>query len=410
MQSRRFGGSAARLSLTIALSGALTFSMVPSIAFADPQSELDQATTQLAQIGSEYQTLRQELLDITIELEQTKEQIAETEQNLSEAQDLLASNISTDYKAGGGKLLQVIFGASDFNDFISRVFYIDKVTSAQSDAIESVRTLKAQLEEQQAETQQRLAVAQEKVDEQAANQQAAQDLVDSLSDEVKQQLEAAAETNEDIASGMQSAHDAQTGVSELPITPTPSQPEDDTNQDASDNTADNTTPPADNSGNNNTPDNNGGNTNNDSSNNGGGNTSGGNNNGGSNNSGGSTTGSAKWPIAISYALAMEGQPYVWGGESLAEGGFDCSGLVYYAYQCIGLTLPRTAGTQRTYCMNNGRYTTNPSEFQYGDLVFYNGHVAFYVGNNTVFGAQTFGTPAGYGNMYWYGTPLGAGRP
>ena len=409
MQSRRFGGSAARLSLTIALSGALTFSMVPSIAFADPQSELDQATTQLAQIGSEYQSLRQELLDITIELEQTKEQIAETEQQLGDAQDLLASNISTDYKAGGGKLLQVIFGASDFNDFISRVFYIDKVTSAQSDAIESVRTLKAQLEEQQAETQQRLAVAQEKVDEQAANQQAAQELVDSLSTEVKQQLEAAAETNEDIASGMQSAHDAQTGVSELPITPTPSQPEDGTDQDASNDTSGNstpTTPPADTSGNNdansgngNTAGNTNGNTNNDSS----------SNNGG-NNTGGTTTGSAKWPIAISYALAMEGQPYVWGGESLAEGGFDCSGLVYYAYQCIGLTLPRTAGTQRTYCMNNGRYTTNPSEFQYGDLVFYNGHVAFYVGNNTVFGAQTFGTPAGYGNMYWYGTPLGAGRP
>ena len=87
---------------------------------------------------------------------------------------------------------------------------------------------------------------------------------------------------------------------------------------------------------------------------------------------------------------------MWGGDSLAKGGFDCSGLVYYAYQCVGLTLPRIASAQRTYCMNNGRYTTNPSEFQYGDLVFYNGHVAFYVGNNTVFGAQTFGTPAGYG--------------
>ena len=62
---------------------------------------------------------------------------------------------------------QVIFGASDFNDFISRVFYIDKVTSAQSDAIETVRTLKAQLEEQQEETEARLENAQKKVDEQA---------------------------------------------------------------------------------------------------------------------------------------------------------------------------------------------------------------------------------------------------
>lgn len=399
MQHRRFCGSAARLSVTIALSGALAFAGVPTVAFADPQSELDQATAQLSQIGAEYQTLREELRDITMELETTKEQLSETEQQLGEAQDLLASNISSDYKAGGGKLLQVIFGASDFNDFISRVFYIDKVTSAQSDAIETVRTLKAQLEEQQEETEARLENAQKKVDEQAENQREAQALVDSLSAEVREQVEQAAQTNEDLASGIQSAQDAQTGASELPVTG-------------------NQTPPSSGSNSDSNSDSNSSNNNNSNGN--------GNNNPTDNNTpsvdptptpdptpdtpSSSTSGSAKWPIAISYALAMEGQPYVWGGESLAEGGFDCSGLVYYAYQCVGLTLPRTAGAQRTYCMNNGRYTTNPSEFQYGDLVFYNGHVAFYVGNNTVFGAQTFGTPAGYGNMYWYGTPLGAGRP
>ena len=69
MQHRRFCGSAARLSVTIALSGALAFAGVPTVAFADPQSELDQATAQLSQIGAEYQTLREELRDITMELE-----------------------------------------------------------------------------------------------------------------------------------------------------------------------------------------------------------------------------------------------------------------------------------------------------------------------------------------------------
>ena len=102
---------------------------------------------------------------------------------------------------------------------------------------------------------------------------------------------------------------------------------------------------------------------------------------------------------------------MWGGDSLATGGFDCSGLVYYAYQCVGLTLPSYRKCS-AYVLHEQRSLHTPTRvrFQYGDLVFYNGHVAFYVGNNTVFGAQTFGTPAGYGNMYWYGTPLGAGRP
>lgn len=107
---------------------------------------------------------------------------------------------------------------------------------------------------------------------------------------------------------------------------------------------------------------------------------------------------------------MEGQPYVYGGESLAEGGFDCSGLVYYAYQCIGVTVPRGSTSQMNALRNGGgKWTTSISELEYGDLVFYPGHVAFYVGNGMVFGAQTYGSPAGYGQLSWYGTFLGGGR-
>ena len=107
---------------------------------------------------------------------------------------------------------------------------------------------------------------------------------------------------------------------------------------------------------------------------------------------------------------MAGQPYVSGGESLAEGGFDCSGLVYYAYQKIGITLPRTSGGQYTYFRNNaGRFTTSVSQLQYGDVVFFPGHVAFYVGNGQVFGATRPGQVAGYGNIGWYGTFLGGGQ-
>ena len=107
---------------------------------------------------------------------------------------------------------------------------------------------------------------------------------------------------------------------------------------------------------------------------------------------------------------MEGQPYVWGGDSLADGGFDCSGLVVYAYSCIGVSLPHNSGSLMNYCKNYGYFTTDISRLQYGDLVFWSGHVAFYVGNGMVFGATTFGQPAGYGQISWYGTPLGGGRP
>lgn len=36
-----------------------------------------------------------------------------------------------------------------------------------------------------------------------------------------------------------------------------------------------------------------------------------------------------------------GKPYVWGGESEAEGGYDCSGFVYSVLNKCGMKVPRT---------------------------------------------------------------------
>lgn len=76
-----------------------------------------------------------------------------------------------------------------------------------------------------------------------------------------------------------------------------------------------------------------------------------------------------------------GTPYVWGGESMAEGGMDCSGFVYNALKDAGYNVGRT--TAQGY-RNSGK-TVNKSELQPGDLVFYgkNGeasHIGIYIGN------------------------------
>lgn len=46
---------------------------------------------------------------------------------------------------------------------------------------------------------------------------------------------------------------------------------------------------------------------------------------------------------VQTALAVLGSPYQWGGT--AENGFDCSGLVQYAYARHGIRLPRTSRAQ-----------------------------------------------------------------
>jgi cell wall-associated NlpC family hydrolase len=49
-------------------------------------------------------------------------------------------------------------------------------------------------------------------------------------------------------------------------------------------------------------------------------------------------------VAVAWALAQIGTPYVWGGET-AGVGFDCSGLVQAAYRVAGVSLPRVAQAQ-----------------------------------------------------------------
>jgi cell wall-associated NlpC family hydrolase len=85
-------------------------------------------------------------------------------------------------------------------------------------------------------------------------------------------------------------------------------------------------------------------------------------------------------IALDWALAEVGTPYVWGGETPGV-GFDCSGLVQAAYAAAGVTLPRVAQDQ--YDATAKLRPNDPLEP--GDLVFFGGgptditHVGIYSG-------------------------------
>ncbi|OFI38402.1 glycoside hydrolase [Arthrobacter sp. SW1] len=86
--------------------------------------------------------------------------------------------------------------------------------------------------------------------------------------------------------------------------------------------------------------------------------------------------------AISVALSKVGGPYVWGGTGPV--GFDCSGLVQYAFAAAGKSLPRTATDQ----FLQAPLTMPVSQAQPGDLLVWGSgsyfyHVAIYLGNGKV---------------------------
>ena len=76
------------------------------------------------------------------------------------------------------------------------------------------------------------------------------------------------------------------------------------------------------------------------------------------------------------ALRVTGTPYRWGGES-PESGFDCSGLVRWAYAQLGVDLPHSSQA----LWSTGEPVAR-SRIRVGDVLVFRGlgHVGLYVGN------------------------------
>lgn len=112
--------------------------------------------------------------------------------------------------------------------------------------------------------------------------------------------------------------------------------------------------------------------------------------------------------ALDWAFEALGTPYVWGGASLD--GFDCSGLVAWAYQQAGVTLPRDTSGQWAATTR-----ISAEELQPGDLVFFGAdlfHMGMYVGNGYMLHSPREGLTVEIVSLsepYWTANLAGYGR-
>ncbi|MFE3996536.1 NlpC/P60 family protein [Streptomyces goshikiensis] len=145
-------------------------------------------------------------------------------------------------------------------------------------------------------------------------------------------------------------------------------------------------------------------------------------------SGGTTVTADQIATAINTAESQIGMPYSWGGgDEKGPGtgsccspngfsgadivGFDCSGLMLYAYAKAGIILPRTAAAQYS-----ASEPVNPGGMRPGDLVFFGSspesihHVGIYVGSGYMIEAPRPGVAVRFARVDSMSDLYGAARP
>ena len=358
MNLKRTAPTVGKRLVVTAVTAGLLFATSPTAAIAssssDLQAQLQQAEAQTAKYQEQATNAFAELEQLQAQLEDTRAQIVSTQEEVSQkqteldaAQETLAGRVSSNYKTGGVSLISILFDSSSFEDLVSRIYYANRVAESDAKVISQVQGVQAELaakqtelESQQEEQQGLVDDAQAKAGEIQSALEQQQAYVNSLSSEVQEAL--AAEEAQRRAEAEAAAN------------------------------------AGGNAGSNNAGSNNAGSNNAGSGNAGSNNSSGGNS--GSHSSGNQDFGSGV-SAAIAAAKSQLGVSYSWAGNAIPGQEFDCSGLVWWAYKKAGISIPRgqrmsngRGNSMIGWCLDGGGWTTDQSQLQAGDLMFWGGGV------------------------------------
>jgi hypothetical protein len=98
-------------------------------------------------------------------------------------------------------------------------------------------------------------------------------------------------------------------------------------------------------------------------------------------------------IPVDLANRFLGVPYLWGGTS--DFGFDCSGFTQRLFRFSGIEIPRNSYEQRDASKDVGKL----SDAVRGDLIFFKGHVAIYLGKGRIIHANGHFSRVSYTDLF-----------
>lgn len=310
-------------------------------------AQIDYLNDQYFDAEAQYNYILDQINDTQAQIDQLQADIEAKQAELSQAQDILYDRVAASYRAGNVALIDVLLQATDFDDFVSRLYYANKTSDADAEAIQAVKDIKASLEadqqalyEHQAQLEDLRAQQEAALDELSVRLAAAQDYAASLDSEVQALI---AQRDAEIAAAAEAARIAAEQEAER-------QRQEQAAQGGSSSGDSGSSSDSGDSG---------------SSDSG----SGGSNSGG--------TGVHDSSV-VSAAYSLIGTPY---------GTLDCSGLTSAAYGACGYSLYHQSGVQYSIVAGKGNLV-GADGLVAGDLVFYARggsiyHVGLYIGDGYI---------------------------
>lgn len=356
---------------------------------------------QLEDLGAQADETNDLIYELERSLEETKAQIVEikgeqeaTQHELNQIQKRLGNRIAANYMAGQSSILTVLIGADNFEDFVSRMQYVQALSDSESRMIITSKDLKKKLSElavelrtRQDEEEALINQSKKRAEELAFYMAEASKILSGIDAELQALMEKQRQEEE---AAMRAAYEAKLKAAQAKVNNAQSNlnaareaerkaqeavSADPTNKEkqAALKRAQEATKKA---------------------------------------QGMITTATNERSSVLDVARGYIGTPYAG-----VEGGLDCSSLVSSVYRQKGVQLPRSSAAQWAAAQSQG-WSVDLNALSPGDLVFYRkkgssnvGHVAIYAGNGKVVQAYHPGRSAGEGNMNMSNWDIvGAGRP
>ena len=368
-----------RLIKTLITCTVMSSLVVAPVAWAAPEDDVQSLEEQKSQAEAQAASVNQSLVDLLVEYEALQQDMANQEEKITQAgADLVKAEekeqqqyydmklrIKYMYESGAESYLSVLVSATDFSDFVNKAEYVQKVHDYDRNMLDEyvatkneIKDLKVDLEAGQADMQ----VMATEMENQRSN-------LESTLTEMESQI---ADFDDQLAAAREAAAAQLEELNNQTETP------------ASDQVIESV---AGNTGGGSSSGNSGSNSSGSSSGSSGATSdSSSGSSGGSSDSGSSSGGSSSASKPSNASLGQQiankgceyiGNKYVYGGNSLTN-GIDCSGFVYQIHKLFGITTPRTSSALRS-----GGKAVSWDDKLPGDVICYSGHVAIYIGNNTI---------------------------